>query len=153
MDPWTDGARRILERAPTRSLAFSRLLAGLKEEGMEVEGREAWVLKRLSEHSELFRILPDHRGPFLGWPRDGASGCGSFDPLRRVGDPWVLACPAPPPGSGAKERAVRRIQEGLGAWGRCLDEGSPSAVARWIRATREAEGTCSVILAEGGEQA
>ncbi len=152
MDPWTDGAQKILERSPMRATSFSQLLAVLEEEGLEVRGREAWILRRLSEHPELFRVLPDHGGPFRHWLMAGNQEWAQAESRGRIGNPWVLACPAPPPGFGAGERTVRRIQEGLRAWGCCLDEGSPRAVARWVRANREAEGSCALILTAGAER-
>jgi hypothetical protein len=152
MDRWTEGAQRILERSPTRATTLSRILEGLQGEGVEVKGREAWILKRLSEHPELFRVLPDRDGPFHRWPLSPTPEPPTPSPLGRIGNPWVLACPAPPPGFGTSERAVRRMQEALVAWGRSLDRDSPNAVARWIRENLEAEGTCSLILAEGAKQ-
>lgn len=153
MDPWTDGALKILERSPTRASPLSRLLSGLEEQGVEVRGREGWILKRLSEQPKLFRVLPDREGPFRRWPLASRAEPQDRHGRHRLGDPWILACPpAPPPSLGPRERTVRRIQESLGAWGCSVDEGSPHAVARWVRATREAEGTCSLILREEAEQ-
>jgi hypothetical protein len=162
MDPWTAGARRILERSPTGAAPLSRLLARLEEEGVEVEGREPWILKRLSEQPGLFRVLPNLGNPFRGWPplpgrepgpHRGRSGLGEPGPHRDrggLGEPWVLRCSPYPTCSGGGDQAVRRIQETLGAWGLPLDEKSPRAVARWVRATLEAEGACSLILTGQG---
>jgi len=152
MDPWTEGARKILERSPTRAAPLSRLLTGLQEEGVEVRGREAWILKRISEEPALFRILPDRGSPFHRWPLTPTPEPSARHGRHRFGDPWILARPAPPPSFGIRKQTVRRIQESLGAWGHCLDDGSPIAVARWVRATREAEETCSLILTERAEQ-
>ncbi len=44
------------------------------------------------------------------------------------------------------ERVARRIQECLEAWRGGVDRESPAPVARWIRATREAEGACRSLL-------
>lgn len=60
-------------------------------------------------------------------------------PARRAG-----AEGEPMPGEGGP--AVRRLKEGLRAWGAELDDGAPASVARWIRATWEGEEACRVLL-------
>jgi hypothetical protein len=162
MDPWIAGARRILERSPTGAAPLSRLLAQLGEEGVEVEGREPWILKRLSEQPRLFRVLPKPGKPFRGcppfplWEPDPHRARGGLtEPTPHqfrggLGEPWVLASSTSAPRFGSGDKAVGRIQETLGAWGRSLDEESPRAVARWIQATLEAEGACSHFLTEEG---
>jgi hypothetical protein len=152
MDPWTAGARTILERSPTGAAPLSRLLARLEGEGLEVEGRERWILKRLEEQPGLFRVLPDLGQPFRGWPSPPHRTPPTGGRVGAVGEPWILARPASPPAFGSRDQAVRRIQDTLGAWGCALDEESPRAVARWIRATLEAEGACSLLLREENPQ-
>ena len=71
MEDWMESINTILNRTPTWAMPFSDLIGALREEGLTVADRERWILKRLAEHPETFRIIP-HRLPF--------SKCGStFD--------------------------------------------------------------------------
>ncbi len=133
MDGWVSATRRILARAPTRALPLTLLMEELKADGSPVEGREEWLLQILRNHPDTFVILAGRLGP---WARSST-------------DPWIILLEDPPPAFSSMERGLRRLQAGLRAWGRTLDRGSQAAVARWIRGTREMEGTLRTLM--GGE--
>ena len=141
MDSWTEQVKRILDRAPTRALPLSRLLQLLREEGVAVSGREEWILRRITEQPEAFKVIPDRLGPWVVWAGEGDPGSPWY-PSRRFGrDPWVMTCSPVTSSLGIEGKVVGRIQESLQAWGRELDDGSPVAVARWIGANQKAART------------
>ncbi len=140
MDPWIEGIQKILERAPTGALPFSRLLEELRADGLAVEGRERWILSRISEEPGRFKLIPDRRRLGTGWRPDKESRPPVSPRLARR-SPWVLSLQGILPDPGRKS-PLGRLQEGLRAWGREVDEGSGIAVARWIRANEEGERLC-----------
>ena len=146
MEGWTERIQEILDRAPTRAMSFSRLVGTLREEGMAVNGREEWILKRVGEHPEAFKVIPDRLGPWVLWP--GGKMVGSFPrPLKTPRcDPWILTRSPASPSLGLERRIAGQIQESLQAWGQEIDDGSQVAVARWIGANKEAEKALGVVL-------
>jgi len=146
MEEWTERIKNILDRAPTRATSFSRLLGALREEGMAVAGREDWILKRMTEQPETFKVIPDRLGPWVPWPERKGAGSSASHPTASGCDPWIMTCLAASPAFGIGEQVVSRIQEGLQAWGREIDDGSQVAVARWIGANKEAERAFGTFL-------
>ena len=156
MDRWTEAIRGILDQAPTGAGPLSSIMEDLGAAGMPVEGRKDWILTRLSELPETFLVLSDHRVPWVPWPgstpqhEDGPHLPGLEQEI------WVVSRTNTGSGFGsgfgAGEEAVRRIREGLQALGTGVDGGSQGSVARWIRANREAERACRVILSPKAEQ-
>ncbi len=148
MEGWTERIEKILDRAPTRAMSFSRLISALKEEGVSVAGREEWILKRMAEQPEAFKVIPDRLGPWVPLPRERRAGFSAPHPRTSGGDPWIMTCSAPSSPFGTERKVVSRIQESLQAWGREIDDGSQVSVARWIGANREAERVLGKILSE-----
>ena len=163
MEGWTKRIEKILDRAPTRAMSFSRLIRALREEGVAVAGREDWILKRVVEQPETFKVIPDRLGPWVLWqgerragfsaPHPRTSGCdpcgcdpGGWGP--RGCDPWIMTCSAASSPFGIEGKVVGRIQESLQAWGREIDDGSQVSVARWIGANKEAERAFGKFLSE-----
>ncbi|MCK5650179.1 MAG: hypothetical protein KAJ42_02325 [Gemmatimonadetes bacterium] len=139
MEEWTERIKKVLDRAPTRATSFSRLLGALRDDGVAVAGREDWILKRMTEQPETFKVIPDRLGPWVPWPERKGAGSSASHPTASGCDPWIMTCLAASPAFGIGEQVVSRIQEGLQAWGREIDDGSQVAVARWIGANKEAE--------------
>jgi len=139
MQDLTAQVQTILEQAPARAMALSRLLQALAESGVAMSGRKDWFLKRLAEQSEDFKVIPDRLGPWVSWPEKARPGLPALLRKEWLPDPWVMACSDPGPTEGGRGPLEGRIQESLHAWGRDVDTGSQVAVARWIQATREAE--------------
>jgi hypothetical protein len=168
MEDWTERIEKILDQAPTRAMSFSRLISALREEGVAVAGREDWILKRVVEQPETFRVIPDRLGPWVLRPVDRGAGSsaphprtsgwgpGGWDPGGcdpggwgpRGCDPWIMTCSAASSPFGIEGKVVGRIQESLQAWGREIDDGSQVSVARWIGANKEAERTFVMFLSE-----
>ncbi len=147
MDPWIDGVRRVLSRAPSGTLSFSELLDELRHEGLGVVPDSGRLLRAVSGRGDLFRILRLCRGP---WSRPGfgeaLNGGGDSPPGE---NPWILLLPTPELGIGPGEPFLHRIRIGLVEWGRSVDEHSPASVARWLRASRE--GIRASIAVAGGQ--
>ncbi|MFH1762940.1 MAG: hypothetical protein ABIF09_01995 [Gemmatimonadota bacterium] len=146
MEGWTERIENILDRAPTRAMPLSRLVGALKEEGLPVAGREDWILKRVVEQPESFKVIPDRLGPWVLWPEERGTGISAPLPGTFRCDPWIMTCSAASPPLGIERKVVARIQESLQAWGREMDDGSQVAVARWIGANKEAEEACGKVL-------
>ena len=141
MDSWTEQVKRILDRAPTRALPLSRLLQLLKEEGVAVSGREEWILRRITEQPEAFKVIPDRLGPWVVRAGDGEPVSPWF-PSRRFGrDPWVMACSPVTPTLGLDGQVVGRIQESLQAWGR-----EDWTIWGWEHLPRHRYWVCSYLL-------
>lgn len=152
MESWLDGIRRILARVPTGTLAFSELLEVLSREGLGPLPEPRWLLKSVADRTDLFRVVPLARGPWVYW-REAAKPGGN--PLRsRPGpdDPWIVLLPTPEVGFGRTERMMLRVREGLVAWGRGLDDSSPASVARWMRACREGSRAWKVLVSSGASK-
>lgn len=146
MQDWIEGIRRILLRVPTGALAFSSLLQELSEEGMGPPPEPRWLLQTIAERRELFRVIPFPRGPWAclrkilppAWdPTRGA-------PMRE--DPWILLLRPPEAGFGSAGSITATVREGLAAWGRNVDDTSPSSVARWIRANLESSRALAALV-------
>jgi hypothetical protein len=148
MEGWTERIENILDRAPTRAMSFSRLISALREEGVPVAGRKEWILKRVAEQPEIFKVIPDRLGPWVLWPSEKGAGFSEPPPRTSGCDPWIMTCSATSSSFGIGRRVVGRIQESLQAWGRELDDGSQVAVARWIGANKEAERAFGKFLSE-----
>ena len=154
MGPWLEGIRAVLERSPTRAFSLSALYNVLREEGM-AEGRSPeWLLCILQERADLFKVIRTRRGPWsiapLPAPREPAPTAKQWPSGSMPGDPWVI-CSMPPSGSFYHERdTVRRMQETLASLVGALDDGSPEAVARWIKTIREGEAVFRTLLHPGG---
>ena len=149
MDEWTERINKILDRAPTRATSFSRLLRALREEGVAVAGREDWILKRMIEQPETFKVIPDRLGPWVLWPGENGAGFSASHSTTSGCDPWIMTCSAASPAFGIEGQVVGRIQESLQAWGQGIDDGSQVAVARWIGANKEAERAFGKFLNRG----
>ena len=139
MEHWMERIEEILERAPTRAMSFTRLIVAMKDGGLAVEGREDWILKRVSELPETFRVIPDRLGPWVLWPEGRRPGVMACHLRTSVCDPWIMTCSPGSPAFAIEGKFVGRVQETLQAWGREIDDGSQVAVARWIMANMEAE--------------
>jgi len=139
MEGWTERIEKILDRAPTRAMSFSRLISALREEGVAVAGREDWILKRVVEQPETFKVIPDRLGPWALRPGEKRAGFSAPHPRTSGCDPWIMTCSAASSSFGIERKVVGRIQESLQAWGREIDDGSQVSVARWIGANKEAE--------------
>ncbi len=151
MEGWMERIQTILDRAPTRAMSFSQLVGTLKEEGMLVTGREEWILKRVEEHPEAFKVIPDRLGPWVLWPGEKMVGSLPRSLKTRGCNPWILTRSTTPPSLGIERKIACQIQESLQAWGQEIDDGSQVAVARWIGANKEAEKALGLVLsAEGG---
>jgi hypothetical protein len=148
MEIWIERIEHILNRAPTRALSLSRLLTALKEAGITVGDRREWVLKRLIEQPDRFKVIPDRLGPWVLWPGEKEPGLPEFRPRTSGCDPWIMTCSPTSPSLGIQRRMVGWVQESLQAWGRELDDGSQVAVARWIQANEEAERAFGAVLSE-----
>lgn len=114
MDQWTEGIVSILARAPAGALTLSRILEKLRAEGMPVDGRQKWLLRRLSEQGGEFRVIPDRGCPRITWPAHRGPRTGEYRMLPSP-DPWVLSRAAWPCRSG--NRSLHRLRETLLAWG------------------------------------
>ena len=137
MEIWLEGVQRILTRAPTGALAFSRIIEELATEGIGRLPEPRWLLRTVADRNDLFRVIPLARGPWAHWPT-------GLTPRRKRGqesaldeDPWILLLRPPEAGFGSQSLMKGRLTEGLLAWGQYVDDASPTSVARWIRATRE----------------
>ncbi len=146
MESWTERIENILDRAPTRAMSFSRLVGTLREEGLPVAGSEDWILQRVVEQPQAFKVIPDRLAPRVLWPREPGAGISAPGSETYRCDPWILSCTAASPSSGIEREVVARIQESLQAWGREIDDGSQVAVARWIGANKEAEAALGSVL-------
>lgn len=115
---------------------------------MAVTGREEWILKRVGEHPETFKVIPDRLGPWVLWPGEKTDESSSR-PLKKPGcDPWILTRKSASPSLGIERKIASQIQESLQAWGQEIDDGSQVAVARWIGANKEAEKALGIVLSE-----
>lgn len=139
MDSWTNHAKKILDGSPTGAMPLTRLLAALAEAGVPTRGREEWILRRLADQSESFRVIPERLGPWIA-PR-GDKGPQGRTPRKqgRESRPWVLACETLEPACGGRDRTLARIRESIQAWGRGLDVESQPSVTSWIGAVLEVE--------------
>lgn len=138
MERWTRRVADLLDGAPTRALPLSRLIQTLKEDGLAEAGRREWILARLTEQRACFKVIPDRLGPWVPRPRAGVVGKISSPPTGSGLDPWIMTCSPGRPLSGLDGQVMGRIRESLQAWGREVDDGSQTAVARWIGANHEA---------------
>ena len=139
MEGLTERVNGILNKAPTQAMSFSRLLCALREEGVDIAGREDLALKRMTEQPDSFRVIPDRFGPWARWSTMGKVPTPGLHARYSGCDPWILTCSQAPRHFGIEGQVKGRIQECLQAWGQALDDGSQRAVAGWIRANREAE--------------
>jgi hypothetical protein len=146
MEHWMEGVRQVLARAPTGTLAYSQVLQELARENHGESPDPRWLLNAVAGRKDLFRVVPFPMGPWARWldqVQMEGSGCNH----RSVrDDPWILLLRIPETGIGPAESVLDRLRRGLREWGRALDEGSPVAVARWIRANREAARAWKAIM-------
>lgn len=146
MQDWIEGVRRILLRVPTGALAFSSLLQELSEAGMGPPPEPRWLLQTIAERRESFRVVPFPRGPWACvrevLPRAWDSTRGAS--MRE--DPWILLLRPPEAGFGSAGSLAATMREGLAAWGRSVDDTSPSSIARWIRANLEGSRVLAVLV-------
>ena len=150
MEILTEKVKTILNGSPTRTMPLSQVLRSLSASGICMEGRAGWLIQRLTEDSDHFRVLPDRLGPWIQWPeRHGITNPSQDFP----GDPWVMAGPHSPDGSRAPSGVIARLQETLSAWGWKVDDGSQVGVARWLQANREAEHALERLLSPSGDPA
>lgn len=139
MEDWMERVRTILDETPTRAMPYSRVLLALRESGMPVSGREGWILGRVADQSEYFRVISGRLGPWtLLSDLRGPEASPLPSPVYST-QPWILAWASNTPPAGEEGKALGRVRESIQAWGRALDEGSQTAVARWIGAVKEAE--------------
>lgn len=135
MEPLIEQVKTILNGSPTRSLPLSQLLRSLSASGIRLDGQVDWLIQRLKEHSDLFRIIPDRLGPWIHWPDKVAADPPIQGP---PGDPWIMAGPCLLTLSGTSQGILDRLRETLMAWGWEVDDGSQVGIARWLQANREA---------------
>lgn len=150
MDPWIEGIRVILERSPTQSLPLSALHQRLKVEGGLVASRSSeWLRQTVERRPDLFRVVRTLRGPWASGVWKGTRGSGPAGAVPegsgRDDDPWVIYLHNVRNPSRREDDAIRRLQESLQSVGKEMDEDSPSAVGRWIRAATEAEAVYSAL--------
>ena len=129
----------ILDESPALALPLSRLLSGIREQVDVLVEREAWVLQRIRERPDRFKVIPDRLGPWTLWPEPAKKPGDGLEHTRPTPDPWIVVSSTPQPAVGPGGRFVRTIQETLQAWGWSVDAGSQVAIARWIRALGEGE--------------
>lgn len=139
MDHWIQETRQILERSPTGALPFSEIRAELKRAGIHLGGRDRWLLTALENRGDLFRIVPCPGGPWSYRPSPLTS-----PPIPE--DPWIVLQVNSATEAGMGGQILACIREAVQAWGRRLDDGSPSGVARWIRANREGARSCRALV-------
>lgn len=139
MEYWIQETRQILERSPTGALPLSQIREELKSAGIHLGARDQWLLTALDARKDLFRILRPMAGPW-------ASGALKSERGSLLDDPWVVLQDFPSRGFGLGEQILARIREAVQAWGRCVDDGSPAGIARWIRANQEGSRTCRALL-------
>ena len=151
MEAWTNRVGLALREVHTRALPLSVLRDRLLKEGVTEARDGRWFLAKLQKDAPGFRVIRDRMGPWLGthsrtrWMDPGSHGSQKGLPPS---DPWVLALTgAPTVGETLRtNRTARELREGLQAWGRELDDGSPASVARWIAAVKEAERVLGTLL-------
>lgn len=149
MEPIAERAYRVLVRHPTPALPareLHRLLSG--ELGGPPPPAELF-LHQLRRRTDLFRVLEPWRGPWLGLRPsrpDGSDGPWAAAGLEAGGGVWVV----PADGSGAldeePDRAARTLRASLVAVSRRVDEGSVTALTRWMGMVGEARRVRSWIL-------
>lgn len=141
MEPVAERAHRVLARQPTPALSareLHRLLCG------ELAGPPPpaeLLLHRLRSRTDLFRVLEPWRGPWealLPRERDGSDGPWALAGLDAGGGVWVV----PADGSGDLDEepdpAARTLRASLVAVSRTVDDGSVTALTRWLGMVREA---------------
>lgn len=141
METVAERAHRVLARQRTPALStreLHRLLSG--ELGGPPPPMELF-LHQLRRRPDLFRILEPWRGPWgplLPSPRERSGSPGVAADLEIRGDLWVV----PADGGGALDEepdpAVRTLRASLLAVGRRVDDGSVTALTRWMAMVREA---------------
>lgn len=136
MELLIEQVKTILNGSPTRSMPLSHLLRALSASGVCLDGRADWLIQRLMQNTELFRIIPDRLGPWIHWP----DRLGAAPPIQGPpGDPWIIAGPYPTNVSVTSQGILDRLRDTLTAWGWEVDDGSQVRIARWLQANREAE--------------
>jgi len=138
MDRWVDCIRQVLERAPTGALPLTTIAVELRREGAFIDPQDPWLLSKLIEDRETFRVIAVPAGPWAD-----LFGKGSDESTSE--DSWILLNHYPERSIGQRERVRARILEGFQAWAREMDGASPVSVARWIRANREGARFCTVL--------
>ncbi|MFO8173987.1 MAG: hypothetical protein ACQET1_03500 [Gemmatimonadota bacterium] len=139
MEQWIQETRQILERSPTGALPLSDIREELRRSGIHLGARDGWLLTALEARNDLFRIVRASAGPW-------ASGLLPSEGVTILEDPWIVLQEFPSRGFGLGEQILARIRETVQALGRCVDDGSPSGVARWIRVNQEGARTCRALL-------
>lgn len=134
---WLERVRSILARNPTGVLPYCEILEALHEEARGPIPDPGWLLDAVAARPDLFRVIPLARGPWGDWQRAALPRGERYRKPGDLRDPWILLLRPPETGPGQEDWVSRRVREGLVAWGRALDDGSPASVARWLRATRE----------------
>jgi hypothetical protein len=137
MENWLERVRSILARNPTGVLPYSEILEALYEEARGPTPDPAWLLDALAARVDLFRVIPLARGPWAEWRRAALPRGQRYGNHADSRDPWILLLRPAETCQGQEDWVSGRVREGLVAWGRALDDGSPASVARWLRATRE----------------
>lgn len=144
MNPWMEGVRRVLVRAPMGALALSGLLKELRYEGLGTVPDPGRLLQAVLKRSDQFRVFRLTMGPWSS-SRSKTRRGGGWE-CKEIGDPWILLLRNPDAGFGPGQAVGRRIQVGLLEWGRHVDEASPASVARWLRASRQGAKAWSVLV-------
>lgn len=139
MERWIEECREILERSTTGALPLSALKEELARAGIRVGSRERWLLSALEGRNDLFQIVRMARG---AWAPDPAISVE----IPVLEDPWIALRKSVPSAPGPCQPLLSGLRESIQAWGRCLDDGSPSGVARWIRANEEGTSTSRVLF-------
>ncbi len=149
MEAWNEHLKTILDRAPTRAMPLSTLVQSLNRLGGSQESRKDLVIKAAGSQQESYRIIPNRLGPWAQHPKRRRS----LSPVQPENgwepDPWVLTWSGPRGLDGPQGRMIEQLTDSLGAWGKEVDVGSPSSVARWIGANREAERALKCLTTSG----
>lgn len=146
MNDWLEDVRRVLARAPTYTLPYSEILEHLSMERKGPLPDPGWLLSLLAERTDVFRVISVSVGPWAHWREASRPGGDPLRSRRREDNPWILLLHRPGEGFGTSHPFVERVRDGLLAWGRGLDDTSPSGVARWLRASREGSRACRALV-------
>jgi len=139
MEQWIQETRQILQRSPTGALPLSEILEELRRSGIHLASRDRWLLAILEERTETFGVVRIPRGPWALQTR-------TLEEIAILQDPWIVLKEVPERRLDGEEVFLGRVREGIRAWGEFLDQGSPSEVARWIRANLEGTLACRAFL-------
>ncbi len=132
MEPVLSHVAAILARHPSPAMPLAELIRHLHSDGPGVVPSEDALLRALARDQVRFRVVraaPGMRSLGSRIAEPEPAGASYWSGTVAPG-PWIIGAPGSTP--SRRPRFLTQVRAALAHLGRCLDEGSAAALARWL---------------------